>query len=97
MKPQLVSQTKYFLALAPKDCNEEVPSTIHVLIEKAWIGHRFELFDIDSSSFNTYLQRSISISADEDKIIWFSTIQEAYQFANVVGKVSQQLIDKTIS
>lgn len=83
MKPQLVSQTKYFLALAPKDCDKEDPSTIHVLIEKAWIGSRFELFDTDSSSFNTCLQRSISISPDEDSIIWFPTIQEAYQFATL--------------
>lgn len=82
MKPKLVSQTKYFLALIPKDSNDADPSRIHVLIDKAWIGYRFELLDIDSASFDTYLKRS-GFSADEDKIIWFPTIQEAYQFTTL--------------
>jgi hypothetical protein len=78
MKPKLVSKTKYFIALVPKNSDEDIRS-IHVLIDKAWIGWAFECFDFDSDSFNSYLQRSGSYGGDVDIIVWFSSIQEAYQ------------------
>jgi len=78
MEPKLVSQTKYFLALVPKNNDEDIRS-IHVLIDKAWIGWAFKCFDIDSDSLNSYLQDSSSYGGDTDVIVWFSSIQEAYQ------------------
>lgn len=80
MKPRFVSQTQYFIALFPVNMDESQQSSIHVLVEEAWRGKAFQVFDIDSESLSSFLSRRLGNSPDSDCIKWFSSIEEAYQF-----------------
>lgn len=79
MKPKLVSQTKYFLSLIPKDSNDAHPSTINILVGKALSEYRFELVDTSSTSFDNYIKFS-DFSSDDYEIVFFPTIKDAYHF-----------------
>lgn len=83
MKPKFVSQTKYFIALFPLNKEENQHYSTHVLVEQAWKGNAFQMFDIDSESFSLFLSRRLGNSPDSDCIKWFPTIEDAYKFVTL--------------